>query len=664
MQRAATFSRNSLWLATTALGTSLVVAPGHAQNLPTGGSVAAGNVSVAVPTPTQLNITQTSQSAVVNWQSFSVGQGYGVNIQQPNSTSALLNRVTGNAPSTIAGSITANGHVYLVNPNGIAITSTGVVNTGGFVASTLGISDSDFMSGKRTFAGNGASAGVSNAGTITTGRGGYAALIGGTVENSGSISVPLGKVALGSGERVTLDFSGDGFLQVAVPTNSGGSDALISHSGTIQAKGGSVIISAATARDAARNAVNISGVVQARTIGGRTGSIVIGGGEGGAVKVSGRLDATGRKTTGGAITLTGQHIALDGAVIDVTGQTGGGTINIGGGRQGQGPLQHADTLSVDAATIIRADATTAGNGGDVVLWSDQLTMFAGTITARGGFQTGDGGEAEVSGKAKLGYTGFTDLSATNGAFGTLLLDPRNVTISGGTTTTDSGFIPNADDSVINATLLQTALGAANVTVTTGSNGLQNGNITVAAPLTWAAATRLTLTAAGGIAINAPISVTGAGGLTLTAAAQSGVTTTGLVFGNGASVDYGATDHGGSFRLNGVNYTLVYTMAQLDAIDGVNGVTGAGLTTYGAGLAGNYALATDLTATGTTYTRALIGTNTTDDQRACHRLCWIDRLPSERQRLEHRFGRRQRDRSRLGRSAGRHQGLRRRSDQLR
>jgi filamentous hemagglutinin family protein len=204
-------------LATTALGTSLVIAPAYAENLPTGGSVAAGAVAIAAPTPTQLNITQTSQSAVVNWQSFSVGQGYAVNIQQPNSTSALLNRVTGHAPSSIAGSITANGQVYLVNPNGIAITSTGTVNTGGFVASTLGISDSDFMSGKRTFTGTGESAGVSNAGTITTGRGGYAALIGGTVENSGNIFVPLGKVGLGSGERVTLDFSGDGFLQVAHP---------------------------------------------------------------------------------------------------------------------------------------------------------------------------------------------------------------------------------------------------------------------------------------------------------------------------------------------------------------------------------------------------------------------------------------------------------------
>jgi filamentous hemagglutinin family protein len=624
MRRAATFRQASfrqtrathlaVLLATTALGTSLVVAPAQAQNLPTGGSVAAGNVSMAAPTPTQLNITQTSQSAVVNWQSFSVGQGYGVNIQQPNSTSALLNRVTGNAPSTIAGSLTANGQVYLVNPNGIAITRSGVVNTGGFVASTLGISDSDFMSGKRTFTGNGASAGVSNAGTITIGQGGFAALLGGTVENAGNIEVPLGRIGLGSGERVTLDFAGDGFLQVAVPTKSGGNDALIRNSGVIRADGGSVIISAATAREAARNAVNISGVVQARTIGGRSGSIVIGGGVGGAVKITGQVAATSAETTGGSVTVTGQHIALDGALIDVTGRTGGGTIRIGGGRQGQGPLQHADTVHVDATTIIRADATTAGNGGDVVLWSDQLTMFAGTITARGGFQTGNGGQAEVSGKAMLGYTGFTDLTAANGKFGTLLLDPFNVTISNGTTNTNNTggiFAPTSNDSIINAATLMTALGGANVTITTGSGGAQAGNITVAAPLTWSTATTLELIAAGGIAINAPISITGAGGLALTATAQAGITTTGLTFGNGASVDYGATDKGGSFSLNGTNYTLVYSMAQLDAIDGVYAVDGSALEVYGTGLAGNYALATNLVATDITYTQALVATNSSD-----------------------------------------------------
>ena len=104
------------------------------------------------------------------------------------------------------------------------------------------------MAGNRTFTGNGSSAAVTNDGVITVGRGGYTALMGGTVANSGYISVPLGKVAIGSGEVATLDFSGDGFLQVGVPTTAGGTTALIQNSGKIEANGGRIIISAATAR--------------------------------------------------------------------------------------------------------------------------------------------------------------------------------------------------------------------------------------------------------------------------------------------------------------------------------------------------------------------------------------------------------------------------------
>src|ERR1700732_3383147 len=118
--------------------------------LPQGGAVVGGSATIGAPTNNALTITQTSPSAVINWNSFSVGQPNTVTFNQPGSNSAVLNRVTGNTPSTIAGTIRANGEVYLVNPNGIAITPSGTVNVGGgFVASTLGISDHDFMAGKR-----------------------------------------------------------------------------------------------------------------------------------------------------------------------------------------------------------------------------------------------------------------------------------------------------------------------------------------------------------------------------------------------------------------------------------------------------------------------------------------------------------------------------------
>jgi filamentous hemagglutinin family protein len=221
MKLRSSFSR--VLLTTTALVAIGLCARARAESLPTGGHVVSGAVSIGTVQGNTLAIVQSTPSAIVNWNSFSIGQGNTVNIAQPSASSVMLDRVTGNATSTIAGSLNANGQVYLVNPNGIVITSTGAVQIGGgFVASTLNMTDAEFNGARQQFTGNGASAAVSNAGAITIGRGGYAALIGGTVANSGTISVPMGTVALGSGEAATLDLSGDGFLQVPFrPTPAG-----------------------------------------------------------------------------------------------------------------------------------------------------------------------------------------------------------------------------------------------------------------------------------------------------------------------------------------------------------------------------------------------------------------------------------------------------------
>ena len=629
-------------LASTAL---ITINSALAQSLPTGGQVAAGTATIGTPSSGALTINQTSGNAVINWQSFSIGQGNSVTFVQPNASSAILNRVTGSATTTIAGQLNANGQVYIVNPNGIAITSTGTVNTGAFVASTLGISDGDFMSGGRTFNGNGASKDVTNAGTITINRGGYMALIGGSVANSGTINVPLGKVGLGSGERATLDISGDGFLQVAIPTDDKGTEALVSNSGRISADGGTVQLTAAAARNMARQAVNMSGTIEAKTVGGKSGDIILGGSDG-TVAVSGKVRASGTSGTGGKVKITGRDIKLKGAQIDVSGKTGGGTVKVGGDRQGKGTLQRAEVLDVDATTLINADANRIGNGGNVVLWSDKATRFAGTISAKGGAVSGNGGDAEVSGEAMLSYTGFTNLRAANGLFGTLLLDPYNVTISSGGSSNVSGFTATGNDSVINAATLLTALSGANVVVSTGSSGSQTGNITVAAPLSWSAGTTLTLDAANSIyvnapitfggaagaglnlnataalAINAPITVKGAGAVSLT---HNTALPTNLSFGlagsgfsgsltylNASGNAQSASPGNQSLAINGNGYTLVYSMADLDAIDGISALTGASVTTYGAGLAGKYALASNLNAAGANYTTGLIaGGGTTD-----------------------------------------------------
>lgn len=220
------------------------------SRLPQGGQVAAGAATIGAPTSNSLTVQQSSNRAVINWQSFSVGQGNAVNFNTPSSSAATLNRVTGSTTSEIAGQIKSNGQVYLVNPNGIAIGPTGTVNTSGFVASTLGTSDADFMAGNSSFTGNGQSADVINRGRIKVRGGGAAVLIGGHVDNSGSIVANGGRVGLASGEQVAVDMKGDGFLTVKVPTaNANQTRALISQTGRIQANGGRVELRAATSAD-------------------------------------------------------------------------------------------------------------------------------------------------------------------------------------------------------------------------------------------------------------------------------------------------------------------------------------------------------------------------------------------------------------------------------
>lgn len=386
---------------------------------------------------------------------------------------------------------------------------------------------------------------------------------------------------MGAAEKATLDLSGDGFLQVAVPSTSGVKEALIQNNGTVSDNGGVVIMTAATARNAVSNAINLSGV------GGQNGAITIGGGEGGNVAISGTVTATAAHGNGGKVNITGDSIVLAGDKVDVSGKTGGGTVNIGGERQGKGSTQRATTTTLDAATVVKADATTDGNGGNVVVWSDKHTHFAGNISARGA-GAGSGGETEVSGKSTLAYTGKTDLSVDSGKYGNLLLDPHNVIISSAADT-GSGFSASADDSVINTSTLQGALALANVTVSTGSSRTQSGDITVASNIGWSANTTLTLEAAGNIALKGNIAATG--------------TNAGLALNYGSGKDYtllsgksvtlsGANS---SLSIGGENYTLIRSMAQLGAID----------TT---GLSGRYALAQNVNANGTTYSNALVGTS--------------------------------------------------------
>jgi len=396
--------------------------------LPTGAQVTSGQATVNTPTANQMTITQGSQRATLNWQSFNIGAGNTVQFVQPGASSVALNRVVGNNPSSIYGNLNANGQVFLLNPQGVYFSSTARIDTGAFVASTLSLSDADFNAGVLTLRGTGNGL-VRNQGQIKVAPGGFALLAGAQVVNEGTISAAGASVGLAAGSRVAIDRHGDGLVTFQV--EAGALGASVSNSGTIAADGGRVALTAHDADAAMATVVNQSGIVRANTVSESNGIITLSGGPAGIVQVTGTLQAAGTEAgqTGGTIKVLGDKVGLfDGTRIDASGQAGGGTVLVGGNFQGKGPEQNASATYVAPDARINADAVQSGKGGTVIVWADNTTRFYGDIGARGGSMAGDGGFAEVSGKQYLVFQGTVDASAPKGKAGTLLLDPTDIRV--------------------------------------------------------------------------------------------------------------------------------------------------------------------------------------------------------------------------------------------
>src|SRR5947208_506659 len=453
-------------LLTTAALLALGAAP--AAGGPAGATVVGGSATIQGQGGPAVTVNQSSNSAIINWNTFNIGVNESVRFNQPGSSSVALNRVTGGlGPSEIMGTLTANGRIFLINRDGILFGPGAMVNTAGFLATTNDIKNSDFMAGRYSFNIPGRpDASIVNQGRITATSGGFAALVAPGVRNTGTITATLGTVALVSGNGFTLDLYGDKLITLAVNDQIASNvidvatgrplKSLVTNEGKIRANGGRVELTAAAARVVVDSVINTSGVVKANSIGRHNGMIVLSaatraskpaGAASQTVNISGTLAAAGKKkgTQGGTILVTGENIKLASARVDASGRAGGGKVLIGGDWGGGNPnkglvanpsaklesfvIPTATTVSVDAATTINASATGRGNGGKVVLWSDSQTTFAGTILARGGAKAGDGGFVETSSHGQLAFTGNVDSSAPRGRAGTLLLDPQDLLIS-------------------------------------------------------------------------------------------------------------------------------------------------------------------------------------------------------------------------------------------
>ncbi len=527
---------------------------------PTGGTVVAGQASIVAATPQTLNIVQGSDKAIINWQGFSIAAGETVNFLQPTSQSVTLNRVIGSDPSAIFGSITANGTVMLVNPNGVFFGKESRVDVGGLVATTANIADTDFLAGNYAFnqASANLNAGIVNEGLISIKDSGLAALVAPSVRNSGIIQARLGKVALGGAQRFTLDFQGDGLLSFnagstvtdLAPGADGVAKALVVNSGQIAAEGGTVVLSARAVKGVIDNVINTDGVISATSISGSSGKIVLSGGTG-KVQVAGTVDASGAKAgqTGGTVVVDAADIQVAaGARIDASGDQGGGTIAIGSNGDRTGAWA-AGRVGIAEGATLAADALTHGDGGSVTVLSQQRTDFAGAISAKGGAKGGDGGFAEVSSRDAITLTGHVDLSAVQGATGTFLLDPASLKIVSGSSGTldggiSSGSLPaSTADSGAN-TVSATTLQAINATT----------NIVLEATGLITVDTSLNLQTGSGNSFT--LRSTGAGGGVTFTSATHEIATAGGAITLDASLTGASLSNIGKLTSNGGNITLL------------------------------------------------------------------------------------------------------------
>jgi filamentous hemagglutinin family protein len=496
---------------------------------PTGGVVVEGQGSISTPAAGQTRIDQTSSQLHLNWNTFDVAANESVQFNQPSASSIAFNRILDQNPSQIFGTIQANGQVVLVNPNGLLIGRSAQLNVGSLVASSLDAIDFDATTGRYRFSASRDLPGaVRNAGTITAGAGGSVTLLGGQVSNTGSIIADYGSVNLAAGRTATLDLAGDGLLRLEVGSDLAGSadgsaDAVL-NSGTVQANGGRVLLTAAAVQDVFTNLVNNTGIVQASRID-NSGGVIRLVGAGGTVQSSGTLDASAGDSvsTGGSVAVLGERVGLfDNAVVDVSGATGGGQALIGGDFQGSNPdVLNASRTYVGANAHISADAGATGDGGRVIVWADDVTRFDGNISAQGGTLSGNGGFAEVSGKHSLRFTGFSDLRADHGTKGTLLLDPDAILIDSSATAPanadDFTWAFNEDtgpEATIGAARISTLLGSSSVTLQATDTIRQDLGADISGTH------GLTLEAGGNITLNGDISLTG-GALTVTSTGPGG-----------------------------------------------------------------------------------------------------------------------------------------------
>ena len=568
------------------LSGAVLLAP-LAQAEPTGGQISAGTGAI-VQAGTTTTITQSSQNLAINWQNFSIGSNEAVRFNQPNAASIALNRVTGQNPSQILGSLSANGQVFVLNPNGVLFGASAQVDVGGLVASTLSMSNADFMAGNYQFNNGGKAGSVVNQGTLNAANGGYIALLAPEVRNEGVITATLGTAVLAAGDKVTLNINNGSLMSYSI--DQGSLNALAENKQLIVADGGQVFMSAKAADALSTAVVNNTGIIEARTLQNHNGIIsLLGDMQVGQVNVGGTLDASAPNGgNGGFIETSAAHVkvATDAKITTQASQGISGnwlidppdfTIAATGGDITGTTL--STNLATTSVTILSSQGTVnlLGNGdifvNDVVSWNSANSL---TLNAIRNINVNSAITNAGTGAINLIAAAAVAVNANISAAGTISI------------TAPTGFTQAVATTITTGTGLTVDVPAASALsgVIAGTGGLTKngiGILTLSGINTYTGATMvnaggLTLSGTGGSAVSSAFTVNLGSKLTL-----DNTTANTTTIGGRISDTLALTLNGGELVFNGTN---VAATAASETIGALTLASGASTITLNSGTGGS------------------------------------------------------------------------------
>lgn len=419
----------SLIILTTYTGATYASTP----DLPQGSNVVVGQATVST-TGNKMTINQSSHTTQIEWHSFDIGKDKEVIFDQPSTNSVAYNRVIGGNASQIQGKLTANGKVYLANPNGVIITQGAEINVAGLLATTKDLekisengngngNGNSYQFTRRTKDGQVVKEGqVLNEGEIKAKD--FVVLNGDEVINKGKINVEKdaaknGEVYLSSSNNFTFTLSDSG-ISVALEDNT--VRGIVQNEGSIKA--GEITLSAKGRKQALDSLVVNNGVLEATKVSNRNGKVVLSADE---IKLNDKSDIKGESE----VAFTSNN-GLENN-IKITSQTGskvtspkidfkGKSVNIKGDFGRENNTKHYEDehkrlkteVNIDVPdneNIRIADQDNTGTGKDSFIQTDALS----SLLANNGKVTLKGKDVNISGNIKINSFKDTDslLKLTN-----------------------------------------------------------------------------------------------------------------------------------------------------------------------------------------------------------------------------------------------------------